>query len=138
MEQSTPVEILSNWDFYIFGFGLLIRFLASALNKVEDHTHDFETRHLITVLFRVTLHVVASLGIMLSLPHFIVTTSFTIKFLSQWSFLGSLLVGFAGYDLIKWFLIGLKHVGRWIGVAAKHFGSAAIKKGVSIIENWRK
>ena len=126
MVQQTPVEILSYWDFYIFGFGLLIRLLASAVRIAEDKSH-FDVHKLITVSLRVTLHIVSSLAIMLSLPHFIVTTSFTIKYLSQWSFLGSLLVGFAGYDLVK-----------WVGIAAKRFGLAAIKRGVKFIENLKK
>ena len=107
--EHSPFNYLGTWDFVVVFLAVFLRFLVSTnikQYKVEevkgekfDYKRYFDTKHLI----RWAIHLItAVLGIIILPEVFIlyVNKKYNIG-LTDWALLGSGVVGFVGYDLIR-------------------------------------
>lgn len=103
--QNNPLLYVDFWDFVILILGVFIRFGVVVSAKLKLHTHEFsmskylDQRHLI----RWSIHLIVSITGLLVFPQVFVTMIAPryFEFVNSWTYLFSAMVGFAGYDLIK-------------------------------------
>jgi len=103
--ETTPLDFLNIWDFILIFAGILVRFLFVMKTKVIEFGETFEfskyfdAQHVI----RWGFHVVFSLTALFVVPQVFIEV-IAPKYLpgvKSWTFLGSSILGFLGYDLVK-------------------------------------
>jgi hypothetical protein len=114
----SPLDYISFWDFFIMFLSVILRFLGVFKHKSEENgcfsfRNYFDFKHSV----RWTFHVLASIVGILVLPQVfvkIIQPQYLPK-VEDWVLLGSAIIGFAGYDLIKWLeklvIFGLGKIG---------------------------
>ena len=104
MTYETPF-IVDVWDVLLCALSVLVRFMFAMTNKIKEKGPNFkfkvyfDARHLV----RWGGHLITSVVFLLFLPE-IYIEYIAPKYLPEvpyWSFAGDFLIGFAGYDLIK-------------------------------------
>ena len=100
---------LDNSDYIILAFGVALRFGATVKKKIEEFGDDFKfsryfnARHVL----RWSLHLICSVGLLLTFPAFLLEYVFPnvniFNEIETWSSFGSAVLGFGGYDFIKFF-----------------------------------
>lgn len=105
MEQiATPLEFINKWDFILMSFGVVIRFLVTIQYKSIEFKEFslkkyFDTKHTI----RWGIHLMVSITAILAIPEVfieVISPKYFPEILS-WGLIGSVIIGFVGYDLIK-------------------------------------
>ncbi len=107
--QHNPLDYLSSWDFTVVFMAVFLRFLVQTnLNayKIEGETGEkFNLKKYLDFkhVTRWAIHFLTSIIGLVILPEIFVTYIYK-KYdvaLTDWTLLGSAVVGFVGYDLIK-------------------------------------
>jgi hypothetical protein len=107
--KSSPLHHVNGWDFVIMFFAVLIRFVVVANRKIKEYEHKgeefdykkyFDFKHIV----RWSLHVLCAFVGILVLPELFVSYIQPKYFsgLESWTVFGSGMIGFLGYDLVRW------------------------------------
>ncbi len=106
--NSNPLTHVGGWDFVILFLAILLRFSITAKSKIKELDENgesfnvakyFDFKH----LFRWLVHASVSLLAILILPEIFVSYIQPRYFsgLDSWTLLGSGVIGFLGYDIIR-------------------------------------
>ena len=95
-----PFETLNWWDFLVVLLGAFIRFMLVAKAKISQYKNEFNVKEYFDArhLFRWFTHLFIAFTGLLVLPS---SLSSYIPNLGSWTLLGSVIIGFLGYDLVK-------------------------------------
>jgi hypothetical protein len=124
LAESHPFKYLNGWDFLFMLFAIVLRMLVvmnqkSEELKIEGKTFSIKKYFDSSHSLRWTLHIAASIILMLTFPNFFIEVVQK-KYMSEvenWSHFNSIIIGFLGYDMVK----VLQEVGR--GILKKAFGA---------------
>lgn len=103
--MDNPFELITCWDFLILFLGVFIRFLLTMKHKLREFEETFrfskyfDARHITRWIIHLTSAVTGLLVLPEILESYIIPKY--IPDLESWALLGSAMVGFIGYDLVK-------------------------------------
>ena len=107
LNKVTPFEFVTFWDLFIVTIGIVFRMVFSINKKYKQLGEKFIIKKYFDFLhvIRWALHMVTAYSMILVLPQFFISYIGP-KYLDgfdTWTYLGSGLIGFLGYDIIKVF-----------------------------------
>lgn len=103
--MKSPLEYITLWDLIILMGGFLLRFFMAVKHtafRVDSFEWGkyFDNKHVI----RWVTHLIASLLFLVAFPQlfmWLLDHKFIELTIDKWFFIGSALIGFLGYDLVK-------------------------------------
>lgn len=96
----SPLDFIGWWDFVVLVAGAVIRFMSVLVHKINEYGHrfDFDKYFDFRHVLRWFIHFFVAVTGLFVMPEFL---SSYMPNVGAWTLLGSAVVGFAGYDLVK-------------------------------------